>query len=151
MAELIIDSRPRSGGVESWRMSDEGGAVRREWHPYSPPFFMHLRDPPAHRELVDALEEEYGAEECRFRTVYGELDGYRIPAGREVADQIERQTRYAAELYNVDIRIDQRFFAEQGLFPCGREGESRFSPDFSVPLRIMEITVRDNPFSGRRS
>ena len=81
MADLIIDSRPKSGGVESWWMSDDDGAVRREWQPYSPPFFMHLPDPPAHRELVEALEEGYGAKECRFRNVYGELDGYSITAG----------------------------------------------------------------------
>jgi hypothetical protein len=32
-----------------------------------------------------------------------DLPGHRIYASRKVAEKIEKQTRYAAELYNVDV------------------------------------------------
>ncbi len=58
--------------------------------------------------MLEVLESRYRAEECRFRTVFGELEGYRIQAGRSVAEKIELQTRYAAELYNVDVLAIRR-------------------------------------------
>jgi len=62
-----------------------------------------------------------------------------------MAEKIEVQTRYEAELYNVDVRQDQRYMAEKDLFPCGEKDESRFSPDFEVPLSSMEIQVQGDP------
>jgi hypothetical protein len=35
---------------------------------------------------------------------FGSFQGHKIYASREVAEKIEIQTRYAAELYNVDVR-----------------------------------------------
>ena len=64
---------------------------------YPPSFNMHLKDPHAHWEMIQALES-------RFR----HFEGHRILASRKVAEKIEIQTRYAAELYNVDVRQDQR-------------------------------------------
>ena len=63
--------------------------------------------------------------------IFGTFEGHRIYASRKVAEKIEIQTRYAAELYNVDVRQDQRYLAEKDLFPCGERDESRFSPDFA--------------------
>ncbi|HUU76663.1 MAG TPA: type B DNA-directed DNA polymerase [Methanoregulaceae archaeon] len=137
----IIDSRYRDG-VELWEKKKR---VRRVTIPCSPSFYLHLRDPHAHWELVEALESRYEVEECDFRTIHGVLEGYRIGAGREVAEAIEKQTRFEACLYNVDLRLDHRYMAEQGIFPCGEQGESRFEPDFLMPLEVMEIAVRDNP------
>jgi len=62
-----------------------------------------------------------------------------------VAEKIEVQTRYAAELYNVDVRQDQRYLAEKDLFPCGDRDESRFSPDFEIPLNILGMEVAGDP------
>lgn len=106
-------------------------------------FYMHLKGSHAHAyvEMIEALESLYGAEECRFKTIYGPLDGYRICAGRSVAEKIEKQTGYAAELYNVDLRLDQRYLAERDLSLCCSEDESRFSPDFDNPLSCMEVNV----------
>lgn len=59
--------------------------------------------------------------------------------------RIEIQTKYAAELYNVDVRQDQRYLAEKDLFPCGDRGESRFSPDFEVPLIGLGMEVIGDP------
>ena len=101
---------------------------------YPPSFYMHLKDPHAHREMIEALESLYRVEECSFRTIFGTFQGYRIFAGRKVAEKIEIQTRYSAELYNVDVRQDQRYMAEHDIFPCGDRDESRFSPDFEVPI-----------------
>jgi DNA polymerase I len=62
-----------------------------------------------------------------------------------VAEKIEIQTRHQAELYNVDVRQDQRYMAEHDLFPCGDRDESRFCPDFEVPLTSLEMQVAGDP------
>jgi DNA polymerase, archaea type len=62
-------------------------------------------------------------------------------SGREDRDT----DRYAAELYNVDVRQDQRYLAEKDLFPCGDRDESRFSPDFDVPLIALGMEVIGDP------
>jgi len=132
--------------VEIWEL-DRGGATRHRTVPFAPSFYLHLPDPAAHWELLDALESAYGAEECTFRTVHGECEGYLIPAGREVATAIERQTGFAAELYNVDLRPDHRCLAEQGLVPCCEGGESRFSLDLPpFPFRTIEVHIGGVPF-----
>lgn len=89
--------------------------------------------------MIEALESRFGAEECSFRTIFGTLQGHRIYASRKVAEKIEIQTRHQAELYNVDIRQDQRYMAEHDLFPCGDQDESRFSPDFEIPLTSLQL------------
>ncbi len=142
---MIIDTGYRVG-VEIWEWS--AGTTRRTTVPFAPSFLLHLPDPALHRELLEALESEYGAEECTFRTIFGECDGYRVPAGREIAEAIERQTGYAAQLYNVDLRLDQRYLAGQGRVPCCGEGESRFSLDFPIPFRTLTVEVNGNPFGG---
>jgi DNA polymerase I len=62
-----------------------------------------------------------------------------------MAEKIEKQTSYEAELYNVDVRQDQRYLAEKDLFPCGGRDESRFSPDFEVPLIGLGLEVAGDP------
>ena len=84
-------------------------------------------------------------EECSFNTIFGTFQGHKIYAGRKISEKIEIQTRYAAELYNVDVRQDQRYMAEKDRFPCGDSDESRFSPDFEVPLSSMGIQVQADP------
>ncbi|MCX6677425.1 MAG: type B DNA-directed DNA polymerase [Methanothrix sp.] len=108
---------------------------------YPPSFYMHLKDPPAYREMIEALESRFMAEECSFRTIFGIFQGHRIYAGRKVAEKIEIQTRHQAEFYNVDVRQDQRYMAENDLFPCGDRDESRFSPDFETPLTSLGLQV----------
>jgi DNA polymerase I len=141
----ITDSCYRDG-VEIWEKT--GRSTRRITAPYQPGFYLQLPDPALHCELLEVLESHYDAKECSFRTVYGECEGMLVPAGREVAEAIERQTSYAAQLFNVDIRLDQRYLAEQGQVPCCGEGEERFSTDISLPLRVFELQVRGNPFTG---
>ncbi len=141
----IFDSY-RRGCVELW--GKEHGLSRVSIG-YPSSFYLYLKDPHAHIDMLEALECRYRAEECRFRTIFGELQGYRVLAGRSVAEKIELQTRCAAELYNVDVRHDQRHMAEQDLFPCGERGESRFSPDFEVPFSSLEIKVYGDPSMPR--
>ena len=45
----------------------------------------------------------------------------------------------------MDIRQDQRYLAEKDLFPCGDRDESRFSPDFGVPLIGLGMEVIGDP------
>ncbi len=134
----IFDSYYK-GTVELW--GRENGPIKVSL-PFPNSFYMHLRDPPAYREMLAALEGLYRVEECDFKTIFGPLEGYRIFAGRKVAEKIEIQTRYSAQLYNVDIRHDQCYLAEHDLFPCGESEESRFSPDFAVPLTRLEVEVK---------
>jgi len=134
----IFDSYYK-GTVELW--GRENGPIKVSL-PFPNSFYMHLRDPPAYREMLAALEGLYRVEECDFKTIFGPLEGYRIFAGRKVAEKIEIQTRYSAQLYNVDIRHDQCYLAEHDLFPCGESDESRFSPDFPIPLTRLEVEVK---------
>jgi DNA polymerase I len=141
----IFDSYYK-GCVELW--GRERG-LRKASVAYLPSFYMHLKDPPAHREMIEALERRFKAEECSFKTIFGTFPGHRIYADRKVAEKIEIQTRYQAVLYNVDVRQDQRYLAEHDLFPCGERDESRFSPDFDVPLTSLEIQVSGDPAMPR--
>ena len=86
--------------------------------------------------MIAALEERYGAEECTIRTIFGEIS--RViwsTAGRDVAEAIERQAQYEVDLFNVDVRRDQRFMAERGIFPCAGEGDDTVLPgDYPRPF-----------------
>ena len=141
----IFDSYYK-GGVHLW--SRERGLVQTVvMHPQS--FYLRLPDPAAHTGMIESLESLYGLEEVRFSTIYGQEEGYLIHADRSVAEKIEKQTRYSSELFNVDIRRDQQYLAERDLFPCGERDESRFSPDFEVPLRVMSLQFSGDPARRR--
>lgn len=137
----IFDSYYK-GCVELW--GRERG-LRQASLAYPPSFYMHLKDPAAHRDMIEALESRFRTEECSFRTIFGTLQGHRIYANRKVAEKIEIQTRHQVELYNVDVRQDQRYMAEHDLFPCGDKDESRFSPDFEIPLTSLQLQVSGDP------
>ena len=109
----ILDSYFK-GCVELWRR--ERG-LSRVSASYPPSFYMHLKDPHVHFEMIEGLESRYRVEECSFETIFGTFEDYRIFASRKVAEKIEKQTRYAAELYKVNVRQDQRYLAEKDLFP----------------------------------
>ncbi|NTV27346.1 MAG: hypothetical protein HGA93_01510, partial [Methanothrix sp.] len=141
----IFDSYYK-GAVHLW--ARERGLVRTAV--LKPPsFYLHLPDPATHRGMIEALESLYRLEEASFCTIYGRQEGYLIYADRSVAEKIEIQTRYAAELYNVDVRRDQQYLAERDIFPCGGEDESRFSPDFESPLRAMRLHFSGDPLRRR--
>lgn len=141
----IFDSYYK-GAVHLW--ARERGLVRTA-AVQPPSFYLHLPDPAAHRGMIEALESLYRLEEASFCTIYGRQEGYLIYADRSVAEKIEIQTRYAAELYNVDVRRDQQYLAERDIFPCGGEDESRFSPDFASPLREMRLHFCGDPLRRR--
>ncbi len=130
------------GCVELWGRKM---GLRKASAVYPQSFYMHLPDPPAHREMIEALESRFQVEECSFKTIFGTYQGHRIYAGRKVAEKIEIQTRHQVELYNVDVRQDQRYLAEHNLFPCGDGDDSRFSPDFAVPLTSLKLQLCGDP------
>ncbi len=140
----IYDIHPSGDGVDLW-IKEKEGRFRCVHEPCPTEFCLSLPDPHAHWQLIEELEERYGALACTFSTIYGPCEGYRVPAGREVAEAVERQTRYAAHLYNVDVRREQRYFAETGRFPCGYPGERPMKPDFSMPLTVLEARVDGTP------
>ncbi|MDF0590433.1 type B DNA-directed DNA polymerase [Candidatus Methanocrinis natronophilus] len=142
----IFDSYHR-GAVELW--DRERDSPKPLTFRYQPSFYLYLEDPHAHWEMIEGLECRFKVKECSFDTVYGSRDGYEIWAGRDVALKIEKQTHMQAQLYNVDLRIDQRYLADKGIFPCGDEGESRFDTDFEIPLTSLKIKVNANPQLAR--
>jgi DNA polymerase I len=138
----IVDSVYRNGGVDLWTKDGTTTKVHRD---YNPPFLVHFQDPHAYHGMIDTLEERYGAEECTIHTLLGDIPGYSVYAGREVAEAIEQQAAFDAQLFNVDVRRDQRFMAENRILPCSAESDSRFSPEFPHDLTSVKITIHDNP------
>ena len=59
---------------------------------------------------------------------------------KKVAEKIEIQTCYSAELYNLDVRQDQRHMAEKDLFPFIDKEESR--PVWSNLISWILIAAR---------
>jgi hypothetical protein len=53
--------------------------------------------------MIEGLESGCKVEKRNFNSIFGTFEGHRIYASREVAEKIEIQTRYAAELYDVDV------------------------------------------------
>ncbi|HDP96092.1 MAG TPA: type B DNA-directed DNA polymerase [Euryarchaeota archaeon] len=142
----ILDASHRGSTVRLWSC-DNGVKLTEE---VTRPFFhMHLLDPHADTDMIEHLESQYGAEEVVFRTIYGELEGYKVYADRRIAELVERQSRFNARLYDVDVRVEQRLMAEKGLFPCGFPEEPRFRFDFDVPLTSLEIRIGGNPYFDR--
>ncbi|MFZ0005208.1 MAG: type B DNA-directed DNA polymerase [Methanoregula sp.] len=139
----ILDTAYRDGGIDLW--TKERGTVTKVHRAYIPEFYARFHDPHTYPDMIAALEKRYGARECTIRTIFGEDKGWAISAGREVAETIEHQVQYAVDLYNVDVRRDQRFMAEQGIVPCTGERDDRFSPEISHDLAILEIRIRGNP------
>ncbi|MDH7509187.1 MAG: type B DNA-directed DNA polymerase [Methanomassiliicoccales archaeon] len=124
--------------VELWI---KDGGTRKICEGYSPPFFVHFKDKHSALDLIEGLASRYKVEECRFKTIYGVLEGYAIHAPMTVAELIEKQTKYDAELFNVDVRRDHRFLAERNLSMCTSAKESKYSLDFDVPLEILTMRV----------
>jgi hypothetical protein len=63
------------GCVELWGRER---SLTRASAAYLPPFYLLLKDPPEHREMIDALESRFKAKECSFRTIFGTLRGHRF-------------------------------------------------------------------------
>jgi len=142
----ILDCLPSKKGVSLW--IKKGKRVERREFRFKNSFFVHFPDRGLHSELLRTLESRYRVEECTFKTIYGELDGYKVYAGKEVAEKIERQAR-DAKLFNVDVRIEQKFMAEKKIFPCSHVLEDlskRFEIDFKLPLRTLSVIVKGNFF-----
>ncbi|MDD1691551.1 MAG: type B DNA-directed DNA polymerase [Methanoregula sp.] len=134
----ILDSAYRNGGIDLW---SKDGAVTKIYHPYDPPFLVHFHDPHAASGLIEALEDRFRAAECTVKTIFGELPGYEVYGDRRVAEALEAQAQYEAELFNVDVRRDQRFMAEHEIVPCSRSGDDRYSPEILHDLSVIEIRV----------
>lgn len=69
----IFDSHYR-GCARLW--GSERGLTRASTA-FSPSFYMYLKDPPAHREMIEALESCFKAEDCSFRTIFGTFQGHK--------------------------------------------------------------------------
>jgi len=83
-------------------------------------------------------------EECSFKIIFGNFQGNRISASRKVAEKIEIQTRYATDLFYVDIRQDQ-FCAWPGDLFTRRPRRVQVLTDLEVPLTSLEVQVAGDP------
>jgi DNA polymerase I len=145
MTTWILDTSVEGDRIALW---GPGGAVERVYTP--PSFLMALADPARHWAVVDALETEFGTEPVTVRTIRDEQPGWHIWAGKDVAEALLRQTDYTARCYNVDVRRDQRYLAEQGLLPCTGPGEERFSMTLARELVVMDLALAGDPVRSDR-
>jgi len=74
-----------------------------------------------------------------------DLLGYSVYTGRDVAEAIEQQATFDVQIFNIEVRRDQRFIVENGIFPCSAEHNSRFSPEFLHDLNSVEINIYNKP------
>ncbi|MFO7967433.1 MAG: type B DNA-directed DNA polymerase [Archaeoglobaceae archaeon] len=142
---MILDCSTGRKKVQLWTKDSGSRKVRRTEFDYQPFFYLHLPDPHRFGDMLDELETTHVVEECEFTTIYRELDGYRIYCGademRELAEKIESHTSFEARLYNVDVRLDQRFFAENGLIPGKQTSRFDAHPGFEN-VEIAEVEVK---------
>ena len=117
---FILDICRSKDDVSVWEIRNGSLAVTH--HQIQPSFLVSFPDPHLHYSLIEGLESEFEVSECKFRSIYREYEGYSIQANREIAEQIEKQTRHLVHLFNVDIRPEQRFAAEQSVVPGGWAG-----------------------------
>ena len=110
-----------------------------------PSFLVSFPDIHLYYQLIEDLESSYPVQECSFRSIYREIEGFLIEADREVAELIEQESRHQASLFNVDIRPEQRFSAGHKTVPGGWRGVDRFIPEHDPPVVIMEISCSENP------
>ncbi|TAJ44271.1 type B DNA-directed DNA polymerase [Methanofollis fontis] len=140
----ILDLAPHNGAVDIWEK--EGGEIRCRREPVPAPFLFSLQDPHLHWQMIEALERETDCRECTFSTLHGRRTGYSITAPRHTAELIEQQTHYTAEVFNVDIRPEQRLCAAFGVTPCAMPGEGAFTISHQHPLTTLEIAARGRPY-----
>ncbi|MFH0966634.1 MAG: type B DNA-directed DNA polymerase [Methanobacteriota archaeon] len=148
-ASFILDSCRSGNGISIWEITN--GQLTISHHIQKPSFLVSFTDPHLHYSLIDDLESTYPMQECSFRSIYREFDGFVIEAGRDVAEQIEKQTRYQGQLFNVDIRPEQRYAAESNSVPGGWRGIDRFIPEHDPPVVMMEISCSENPHRSDRT
>jgi len=148
MQPWIFDVGVRRGTIELWAKED--GRTVRTSEPFSHAFLAAFDDPSRHEDIIDELMARYGAEPCRFRTVYTSHDGYRIRAGTSVAEALEQQIGYGVHLYNVDVRTEQLYFAGNGRIPCSSEGKTPFTIERDHPLSVLRVRPAGRPDRGDR-
>ena len=148
MHPWIFDVGARRGTIELWAKED--GRTVRTSEPFSHTFLAAFDDPSRHGDLIDDITDRYGAAPCRFRTVYGAHDGYRIHAGASVAEAMEQQAGYGVHLYNVDVRTEQLYFAGNGRIPCSAEAGTPFTTEQDHPLTSLRVRPGERPGRGGR-
>jgi DNA polymerase I len=125
----IFDSYYK-GCVELWSRERK---LNRVSAAYPPSFYMYLKDPHAHWDMIEGLESRYRVEERSFKTIFGSYQGHRIFASRKVAEKIEIQTRHAAELYNVESDKISGIWPRKTSFPVETEMSPGSRPTSRFP------------------
>lgn len=143
----------------------ESGVHRIEDSSFRAPFYVHapleeLQDLRRRLEILDGVENVL---ETKKRTDIGECDprimlevhSKRYEYIKEIARIIDSNGRYHNhKLFNVDLRLTQRYFLEKGVFPMGlmdyyrgewRALEDQFALEYSLPplsTVLLDVAVR---------
>ncbi|MEM2726986.1 MAG: type B DNA-directed DNA polymerase [Archaeoglobaceae archaeon] len=133
----ILDCYSKKGRIFLW-LKDK--RIKRVYFKFPNYFYLYLPEQSIHTEMLSAIESLYKVEDCEIRTIYGSLKGFKIYAGRDVAEKIEIQAK-DAKLFNVDLRPEQKWMADKGVFPCSNGG-GRFDLDFELPLSIASVDIK---------
>jgi len=143
----IYDISHDPGGINLWVM--EKNETKKYHEPYRNSFYLSIPETSTNYDLTICLEETGIAEKETFRTIYGEKNGWRVYSGRSLAESIEKKTRYRAEIYNLDVRAEQKYLAEHSLSLCLDAGDEVFSTDAEHPLTVMKVKVAGEPHIDR--
>jgi len=134
---LILDAYPVRNGINIWL---KGNKTKKRFIKHDNSFLIYFPDKHKHAELIEGLETKYRVEETTLRTIFGEMDGYRVYAPNRVARLIEAQAP-EAEIYNADIRREMEYLATRGLSCLSEPFQDRF--DLRIPeLKVFECKVR---------
>jgi hypothetical protein len=90
-------------------------------------------------EMIEDLASRYKVEECNFNTIFGTFHGCKSFGSRKVAEKIEIQAQYVAELHNLDVRQIKGYLAEKALF-LGRHEDIGIVL-FSHPLNLHQCST----------
>ncbi len=145
----VFDAVHRDG-ISLWvKGKKKGAGVSCTNHPFIPSFSFTLPEDRESSNLIAGLEDHFSIEETKIKTINESFSGYRIEAPRQVADIIEKETNYQSKLYNVDIRGEQRFFAERNTVPCCSDINERFSVTTDFPLSVITLKIPQSFFDKK--
>lgn len=143
----LFDISHENDGLCLW--VKQGGFVKQYHKEYKNSFFMCLPEGFDSSGLMTDAEADKLAKKETFRTIYGECRGWRIHSDKNFALELEKKTRYYAEFYNLDVRIEQKYLAENNLSLCKNVDEETFSADSKSPLTEITVAVAGKPYSNK--
>ncbi len=143
----IFDISFEYDGLNLW--VKEGDTVKKYHKEYKNSYFLCLPKGFDSSGLMDEAEALKTAKKDTFRTIYGEFQGWKIYSDKKFALELEKKTRYNADFYNLDVRTEQKYLAENNLSFCKNLNEETFSASIKSPLLEMTVAAAGKPHSDK--